>query len=174
MELKSIVFIAIGGLAILMSILGLPLPFMKKGDQCLTVFGYKADCSQSDYTLKTADLTCEDSKKRLQATTSFHFIGLIAMAVAMACCLIGTCMIRKAFFRWICIIGCIAAFVCFLINVAIEADFYNNKQCGQTAYKDQDWKLTSGFAFIVIAWISSAVCAVMMFAFPPEFEEKVE
>ena len=82
---------------------------------------------------------------------------------------------KKSFFKWLAILAGLVGAVSFLIVVAIEASTYQLDVCSTgAAYKDQGWTLTSGFALVVVAWVSDMALPVLLCFCDPGFEETAE
>jgi hypothetical protein len=168
----ALIVLLMACVAVVFSVIGSPLPFVRKDNQCYTAWGFKLDCSQVGYTSYTDNTAmCSAMQQQIDSIAAWEIIGICASTAAVVFVALGMGM-KRPLFRWLAIgMGALAA-ASFTIVVGLEGGIYTVDVCTTGyIYRDQSWWLGSGFALEVIAWVDSLVYPALLYFIDPGFHD---
>ena len=173
MNLGNVVFLACFGVALVLTVVGTPMDIFKAnngGSGCITLWGVKNDCTQSDYTTRVNDLPiCDNAKSRLRAGEAFALISIGLEVIGIIVALLGE-LASIGLMRWVAGGVGILTTGSLLITWGVVAAFWNQSVCdGVPAYKDLNtWNYGSAFGLFVTSFCVVIIGTVIVFVLKPE------
>ncbi|KEG09347.1 amastin [Trypanosoma grayi] len=135
---------------------------------CVTFWGLKNDCKTNGYTLRPADMMCEEGNTRLrqvfQAAEAFSIISIFVVLVS------GIAVVKQlagSSTHWIAVLSALLSVATVLIPWACMAAVPHSNMCGEAfkaAWK-ANWKFSAGFGLFVSGWaiqVIGTACLILL------------
>eukprot|EP00796_Vickermania_ingenoplastis_P006096 gene6096-biopygen3902 len=164
----AIIFTALEVVVLALTVIGTPIQQFKPkygGNHCFTLWGYKADCGSTTYTIRGKDaFGCAQRKNNMVGAAVFAIASIVFSLILV---LYGVMVILHCCTSFLLpVILSILTAGTLLVCWACVAGVFNNRMCKHqvTDGKYKEWyDYGAGFALIVVAWCVQVVNVVFAF-----------
>ncbi|GET92141.1 amastin-like surface protein, putative [Leishmania tarentolae] len=168
-SIGMIIYTILQFIAFLLVLVGTPIDMFRSNEKllvpanpCLTLFGFKMDCSSTNY-FGTSDemwASCTGRRDRFRAAQVFAIISIVVYGAAFVLGLLTLC--RRPRLRWVCLALSIAGIVTLCIVWACMAVTYNKDEGENCAAANDFMKFGAGLVLLLVAWCLDIINIVFL------------